>query len=301
MKTVQVLLSSYNGEKYILQQLGSIFKQKGVDVFCLVRDDGSKDNTLNILLDCKKVYKNLEVIVGENIGYGASFLELIKLSGDFDFYSFSDQDDVWEPLKLIAAVEHIKKMENVPTMYFSNLTIVDNELNKIGVLHNIGNPIPDDKLTALVQGFTHGCTMVFNKNSRNLVNSYKPLQSYAHDFWIPLIHFFVGKIIYDKNSFINYRQHDNNVFGQKRSLLRLLMLKLTFFSEKKNYYSLLAKDLILGFKNILNTEDYQNLKDISEYSNTFSGKLKLLFNRKIKRNTFKGTIILKFLILFSKF
>ncbi len=302
MKKVQVLLSSYNGAEYIQQQLDSIFKQKDVKVFCLVRDDGSTDDTPNILLECQKLYKNLETISGKNVGYGASFLELIKMSGEYNYYAFSDQDDVWEPLKLIKAVNKINKSDDKsPIMYCSNCTIVNSNLEKIGMLHSIKNVIPTKIVTALVQGFVHGCTMVFNRKSKDLVLMYQPKQNYAHDFWIPLIHVFLGSVVYDQNSYILYRQHNQNIFGKKRSLLRLIKLKFFFVNHRKNYYSQMAKDLLVGYGDYLNKIDYQQLKDISEYKSSVLKRLKLLFNKDIKRNTFRGTLVLKTLILLSKF
>lgn len=302
MKKVQVLLSSYNGAQYIQQQLDSIFKQEDVEVFCLVRDDGSTDDTNNILLECQKQYKNLEIISGENIGYGASFLELIKMSGEYDYYAFSDQDDVWESLKLIKAVDKTNKSEEKsPIMYCSNCTIVNSNLEKIGMLHSKKNIIPNKKATALVQGFAHGCTMVLNRKSKDLVLLYQPNQNYAHDFWIPLIHIFLGSIVYDQNSYVLYRQHNHNVYGKKRSLFRLIKLKFVFIKHSKNYYSQMAKDLLVGYSNDLNKIDYQQLKDISEYKSSVLKRIKLLFNKDIKRNTFRGTLVLKMLILLSKF
>ena len=302
MKKVQVLLSSYNGKKYIIQQLDSIFNQQDVDVFCLVRDDGSTDNTINILEEYKKKNANLEIIRGENIGYGASFMELVKLSGEFDYYAFSDQEDVWEQNKLKQAIGKIGNYnEKSPTMYFSNCTIVNDSLEKIRMLHANKNVIIPKKITALVQGFVHGCTMIFNKDSKDLVLNYNPKQSYAHDFWIPLLHVYFGNLVYDSNSYILYRQHNQNVFGGGRSFFKLLKLKLSFVKQKNNYYSQMAKDLLIGYKHLLNTNDYKQLKDISEYKNSLLNRFKLLFNKNIRRNTFRGTCVLKMLILFSKF
>ena len=92
MKKVQVLLSTYNGEKYLKEQLDSIIAQKGVDVHILARDDGSKDDTIKIL----EGYENIDIIKGSNIGVCKSFFELINKSGEYDYYSFADQDDVWD-------------------------------------------------------------------------------------------------------------------------------------------------------------------------------------------------------------
>jgi len=303
MKRIQVLLSSYNGAKYIQQQLNSIFYQNDLDIFCLVRDDGSTDNTCDILLECQKKYENLEIIIGDNIGYESSFMELVRLSGDYDYYAFSDQDDVWEPGKLKRAIEKISQSDHSkPTMYCSNCTIVDESLNVIGMLHpSKKNITPTSKINSLIEGFAHGCTIVFNKKSIDFILSHNPMQDYSHDFWIPLLHVFFGNIIYDNNSYILYRQHSENIFGEKRSLVDLIKLKLKFLENRKNFYSLMAKDILIGYNKYLSKQDYKLLNDISEYRSSLSKQIKLLFNKDIKRNTIRGTIVLKLLILFSKF
>jgi glycosyltransferase involved in cell wall biosynthesis len=302
MKTVQVLLSAYNGAKYIKQQIDSVFAQQQVEVHCLVRDDGSNDETLSVINDCRGVYQNLEIIQGENIGYGSSFLELIKESSDFDYYAFADQDDVWQPLKLISAIEMLAKEGDAKAnMYFSNCTVVNDRLETIRMLHLHKNHIPNHKKTALVQGFVHGCTMVFNNLSKELVLKHKPSQKYAHDFWIPLLHVFFGNIIYDFESHILYRQHNQNVFGGKRSVYQLIKIKLSFLTHSENYYLNLANDLINGYKELMTDDVLLQLSDIADYKKSLNKRIKLIFDKKIRRNTLRGTVFLKILILTSKF
>lgn len=301
MKRVQVLLSSYNGQKYIRQQLDTIFNQQGVEVHCLVRDDGSNDNTIDILNEYQKKYVNLEFVKGENIGYERSFMELIAMSGEYDYYAFADQDDVWKSDKLIKAIEQINKVQfNCPIMYCSNCTVVDQDLNQIGMLHNKENIVPSSKIKALVQGFAHGCTIVLNKESRDLLLRYKPRAAYAHDFWIPIILLFLGKVIYDPNSYILYRQHGNNVFGDKRSIHKIIRYGVNQF-KNPNFYSNLINEILYGYGDLLKSEDKVVLKEIIKYKDSCYTKMKLLFNKELKKNTLRGTLFLKSLILFSKF
>ena len=94
MKTVQILLSSYNGEKYISRQIDSILRQKDVEIHLLIRDDGSTDGTRAIIKEYEKKYPaNVEVVFGENMGWKKSFFTLLRLAGDYDYYAFADQDD----------------------------------------------------------------------------------------------------------------------------------------------------------------------------------------------------------------
>jgi len=188
------------------------------------------------------------------------------------------------------------------SLYCSNCILVNDILERTGMLHSQDTDIrPSNKLTALIQGFAHGCTMVFPKESRNLVLMYAPKQSYAHDFWIPLLHLYFGKVIYDKESYILYRQHDQNVFGNKRSFMNLLRRKYSFTREKNNFYSLLAKDLLEGYSCYLSDEEEEELGRIVGYKKNIVCFIRLLFNKNIRRNTLRGTIFIKVLILNLKF
>ena len=101
--TVTVFMSTYNGEKYLEQQIESILHQEHVKVKLFIRDDGSKDNTIKILRKYSKL-SNIHVIYGDNIGYAKSFLKIIENNEYTSYYSFSDQDDIWLPNKLHEAI-----------------------------------------------------------------------------------------------------------------------------------------------------------------------------------------------------
>ncbi len=300
MKKVQVLLSSYNGQKYIREQLDSILNQEDVDVHCLVRDDGSTDETNDILREYQTKHKNIEVLCEKNIGYKASFMKLVRVSGEYDYYSFADQDDVWKPDKIIQAIYHIEENEYTsPAMYCSNCTVVDENLRYIRELHSNDTIVPN-KEKALVEGFAHGCTMVFNKKTRDLILKYDLKKEYPHDFWIPLIMVYLGKVIYDKNSYILYRQHSDNVFGSQSELKRIIKKGINKI-KNKNSTSDMINEILAGYGDYLLSKDYCMLNEIAEYDKSISKKIRLLFNKNIRKSTIRGTIFLKVLILFSRF
>ena len=112
MTTVQVLLSSYNGEKYIREQLDSILAQEGVNIQLLIRDDGSTDGTNSILTEYEQRCDNISVIYGINVGVIQSFFLLLEQAGSYPYIALADQDDVWLKQKLKRAIEKIKKEEN---------------------------------------------------------------------------------------------------------------------------------------------------------------------------------------------
>lgn len=304
MEKVLVLLSSYNGQKYIKEQLDSIFSQKEVEVNCLVRDDGSTDNTIDILENYSLNQPNLKIVTGNNIGYKLSFLKLIEMSGDFDYYAFADQDDVWEANKLIVATNKIKTRKSDVSkaiMYCSNCKLVDNELNFIGMLHSKESLLPKSKIEALAQGFAHGCTIVFNSEAKKIITRYKPKKNMHMIFWLPLIILFTGVVIYDPNSYILYRQHNENVFGTRKSLLKIFNIKLKQFNVNANFHSNMILEILEGYGDLITSQDCEILKEITYYKNSIYYKLKALLNQQLKRETFKGTVFLKILILLSKF
>ena len=102
-KKVAVVLSTYNGEKYVKEQLDSILKQTYKNVEIIVRDDGSKDSTVEIIKEYQEKHKNIKLVVGENLGFIKSFFELLKIA-EADYYSYADQDDIWVKNKIELAV-----------------------------------------------------------------------------------------------------------------------------------------------------------------------------------------------------
>lgn len=125
-----VMMSTYNGEKYIKEQIESIFSQKGVNIKLIVRDDGSNDLTRNIVEGFED--ERIELISGENLGWKESFNELVRYAGTCEFYAFSDQDDVWIPEKLKTGIAFIKG-QTIPCLYYCDAMIADENLNIIGI------------------------------------------------------------------------------------------------------------------------------------------------------------------------
>ena len=219
---VLVLLSSYNGEKFIKEQIDSILSQKDIEIGLIIRDDGSNDNTTNIISKYTRDNRILDIIIGENVGSASSFMILLKKAQEyidsFDYFSFSDQDDVWLPEKLINAVRSLSAYgQNTPSLYCSNLIVVDESLRG----NNRMWPQNKKKLSkgqSLVDFIGTGCTFVFNKEVVRGVNKRVPERIHMHDLWIFHICTFLGNVYYDSNAYILYRQHGDNVVGAKSSV-----------------------------------------------------------------------------------
>lgn len=218
MKTVAVLMSTYNGEKYLDEQIVSILEQKNVQVILVVRDDGSKDQTVPML---KKYEADGKLIlkICENVGVGSSFMQLLYDAPKADYYAFADQDDIWLENKLEVAIQQIEK-KGGPVIYSSNQMLVDGDGNRLGLRYK--NP-PFIRLFQLIdRNILCGCTMVMNHEMASIMQeehrrpSAKLLKKRLHDSWLLQAGNCIGSVIYDEDSYILYRQHGENVVGVKK-------------------------------------------------------------------------------------
>ena len=111
MKKVQILMSTYNGEKYVNEQIDSLLQQDHTNLEILIRDDGSKDSTVSILEEYHKENPNIKLIIDKNKGVISSFFELaMKASEEADYFAFCDQDDYWKPQKISRAVNLLERV-----------------------------------------------------------------------------------------------------------------------------------------------------------------------------------------------
>lgn len=218
MKKVAVILSTYNGEKYLKEQMDSLISQKDVDITLFVRDDGSKDSTSQIIQE----YSNqLEILFfqEENLGFERSFMEAVLKTQDyhFDAYAFCDQDDIWYEDKLSKGIEYITSQgKNSPILYCSNQQIIDEQGQFVRDEGDKRNDITkESSLFALNQ---RGCVMIWNDLlHQHLVASYQKIHSNefipAHDTWITVLAYSVGQVYFDNSKTMGYRVSTHNTAG----------------------------------------------------------------------------------------
>ena len=298
MKKALILLSTYNGEKYLKDLLHSLRFQdsKNTEISILVRDDGSSDSTIDILTEYQSLMK-LHYYIGKNLGPSGSFINLVNNAPlDYDFYFFCDQDDVWKKDKIISSIECISlDKSTIPILYYCSLDIVDANLNKTGVYFRNTKYFSSLKLTLMTGVVIPGCTMAFNNCLMQIAKTYIPIKVNMHDHWIVLVCLlFNGKVIGDKKSLILYRQHGKNVVGIKK--LNLLK-RIKRFLSKKNVFSNNYKEL-LKFPLSSKRENTEIVNIFANYQSNFSYKLKLL-KLKSKELSFKEIILFKIKIFFN--
>lgn len=239
MISVTVLMSTYNGEKYLREQLDSIFAQKNVSVELVVRDDASSDRTVDILKEYQKIHEKMIIINDrKNLGACNSFLYLIRTYTQGKYFALADQDDIWDEDKLVIAVKAIetveKKKSDIPLLYYSNLRVV-NEKNEFGRMSHSTPHVSKNRYAALIENLATGCTVVYNRDLANLAKSAQPEQYSMHDVWLYRVAKIFGEAIYDFEPHINYRQHAENVVGTsiKKVSLRKIERELKWMLDTK--------------------------------------------------------------------
>jgi len=218
---IAILLATYNGERFIEQQLESIVRQSYLNWELFISDDGSTDDTLSILKKYAEDDKRIHIVNEDITRQGAcqNFGNLLKfaLLEEWDFIMFADQDDFWKAdkiqLTLDAMIEE-KNFDKIPKLIYSDFDYADDQLRPL--LSETDNNISKWKELnlprLLAQNNIYGCTMMIN---RSLAEDVSPIPSCAenHDYWISMVAALRGNIVHIKKRTMLYRQHSNNFSG----------------------------------------------------------------------------------------
>jgi len=224
----------------------------------------------------------------------------MKTVGDYKYYAFSDQDDVWDENKLTCAVELIKKKEtDKPIIYWCNLRLVDKNLNAFGDME-APNDTDFKKGRYLIDKYGYGCTNVFNKGLRDLALRYEPRNKISHDNWIGLIGIFLGDYVFDDQTHISYRQHGNNVIGGNDGLIGTWIRRIKALKKIKQYSrALVAQEILSGYTDLLGDDDIKLLGLVANYKVSIRNKVSLIRNKQISRASKEKDAWFKIMIIFS--
>jgi glycosyltransferase involved in cell wall biosynthesis len=216
-------MATYNGEKYVDEQINSILASNYQDLELFIYDDGSKDNTVSILRNYENQYPGKVHVYqnDSNLGHLMNFMHALSVT-TADYIMFSDQDDVWNSNKAALTIKRMKHMEaqfgkDIPLVVFTDAIVVDQDLNSLNRSFFCSghlNPYRTDLGHLLMENKLIGCTVMVNAALRRVLLS-KPLPRKArfHDWWIALIAASYGKIGFVKEGTLLYRQHGGNVVG----------------------------------------------------------------------------------------
>lgn len=299
---ITVLMSTYNGEKYLKEQLDSILSQENVDLLIFIRDDGSNDSTLEILNEYKKRYANIEFYSGTNVGCAKSFYQLVLEAPKSEYYAFADQDDVWDTNKLYEAITKIRNIPAItPSLYFSTIRPVDKELNIIP--YKKRDLLAPSFGIALTQAIAPGCSYVFN---RKLLDEFKRLgieNVDIHDWSLFRVATALNAYVYyDSTPHFSYRQHENNLIGSQHSLLGhwIGRFKRIFSKDYQNIRSKMAKRIISVYYDSMDEENKKLIEVFANYDISINTKIQLMKTKNIGMVNKFDNIIFKLLILLGR-
>lgn len=300
-KTIQILLSTYNGEKYLREQLDSFINQKNINLRVLIRDDGSEDGTVEILREYQEKF-GFEVVYGKNIGVNSSIYELLKLADkSVDYFAISDQDDYWHDEKLFAGVQKLELLDNsIPLLYGSRISITDELLNHIFYSDELRRNV--SLYNAMTQNVLPGHTQIFNNTLRELVLTAPIDDVIVIDWWLYLIAAGTGTVIYDERAFAKHRQHGNNAIGYQRHGIRTMVNRIKRLRRgQANAISKQIHSFYLCFFRLIKEEYKKELMLYLGSLSSFPKRLRYIINAKAYRQTPFETFLYKFLYLIGKY
>lgn len=315
MKKVSILLATYNGEKYLAEQLDSILNQTYSNLKIYISDDVSSDRTIEILSKYASKYPNKINVINTKKRNGSATLNFSYLfenvQDDSDYYMFCDQDDVWLPNKVELLVDKIEEMEKKGlknNLVYCDAFVVNENLDEISSsfykyakLHYSG-----EKNKLLITNDVPGAAMLFDKNLK-MVSGKIPKECYVHDFWLMLYATFYGNVEFVDEALYKYRQHSDNVAGsgidmsiigiidylKKHNILKIYKDVANLYRKQAN----LQKNTIVSFYE----RNKNNLKDsdkemMNAYFSLFKNKSKArkiyyIFKYKLFHNTVFRTLI----------
>lgn len=257
-KKIDIVMATYNGEKYISEQLDSIINSKDFDKYVkniIIVDDGSTDNTINIVSAYCAKYKNIifTPCSERKLGAAKNFEKGMLLS-NAPYVMLCDQDDVWLSNKISLSFEKIQQVEDsessIPCLVFSDLKLVDSRLKTIYESFFDFNKVKFPKALSLAfilsNNVAPGCTMILNKA---LVSKALPMPQkiVMHDWWLMIFSLCYGKVFVLNEKTMLYRQHNNNTVGINRNgfIKKCLSLKkqIYYFFDGKQKSITQAKEL----------------------------------------------------------
>lgn len=297
-----VLLATYNGSDYIREFLDSLVAQTYTDYKLIVRDDGSTDNTLEIIrsflpgIDCEFIEANVR------LGPAKSFFELLtRADDDFDFYFFADQDDYWHESKVERAIDKLSAEKEKVALYCSQLEYVDENLvhikysrvPKVFALEN-----------ALVENIATGCSVALTRSARRLIVENPPSRIIMHDWWFYIVIVAFGKVIYDGFPSIKYRQHSNNTLGAATNIFEDFERRLNrFIKSDGGIFGLAtqAMEFKRCFSWLLSGKQLELVDSIIDAKIHIVKRLRLALFSRFIRQRWGDTLILRILFMLGRF
>lgn len=300
-----ILMSTYNGEKYLAEQLQSIENQTHKNWRLIISDDGSSDNTLEVAKQFQAKWGNnrLEIRQGPQQGFCLNFLSMAcDTNIQADFYAFSDQDDVWLADKLERALAYFAENNEpkVPRAYGSRTQIVNDRLQPLALSPEFS--LPRSFRNALVQSIAGGNTQVFNQAAKELLEQAGPQKVVCHDWWLYQIVKGAGGIFYyDPQPTLLYRQHANALIGANSSTRARIDRIFHVLNGRFKNWNDMNYIALCNIHHLLTKDNQDILEMFGRFRGAhFKDRVRLLEVCGLYRQTWQGTLSLWFATIINK-
>lgn len=275
---VEILLATYNGERYLREQLDSLVSQDYENWMVRACDDASADGTYEILCEYQEQYPDKFVIEKNKVGFGSAkknFMHLIKQSS-CEYVMCCDQDDVWLPNKISLTLEEMKRQERegIPVLVHTDLKVVDADLQVLSESFFVHSNFRKEfgLSDVLIQNFVTGCTVMMNRALVELMKQIEDVnQILMHDWVAAVLGTSLGKVGFVDTPTMLYRQHAINSVGAKRYGFALFIEKVKSAKMKQSLVdtTLQARQIAKVYQSRLDEETYRL---IEEYATLWNKK-----------------------------
>lgn len=302
MNRVAVLMSTYNGNEFIHEQIESIENQVDVEIELFIRDDGSSESMRTLLRQLMNKYSNIHIFFGENKGYMMSFSHLIKSVPDnYGWYAFADQDDIWDPYKLLTLISKNTNEDGRPTLLYSNATVFS-ESGALGKLYSSEHSFVSF-IDCLYRPL-YGMSFLLNQPLFAILRETesRAFELFAHDGWTAMVAAYCGSIQFVNMPLVSYRQHANNVSGlktehKKSGLRHLIKRMIDLPSETRKWRGRVASAAeLLNRLNFDRSDEIQfNIIQRVLKQRQFSNRIRLIVDRKFSAHSVLPNVVLRVL------
>lgn len=302
---VSILMCTYNGDRFIAEQLASLERQTHKNWTLAVSDDGSQDQTIEVLETFTGHWASgrVKILAGPGKGFASNFLALTaKEDINADYYAWSDQDDVWREDKLQTALAWISTIpQETPALYCARCEIIDD----IGANKGF-SPLfirPPHFSNALVQSIAGGNTMVFNQAARRLLQEAgSEITVPSHDWWAYLLISGAGGVIhYDPQPRVMYRQHNANLIGSNVTWCARLKRIRMVFQGRFTHWNAQNISALETMRHRLKQEHIQRLADFKAAQNqSLLQRFSSVWRAGLHRQTHLQNLALVLAVLFKK-
>jgi glycosyltransferase involved in cell wall biosynthesis len=321
---IDIVMATYNGGLFLEKQLESLIAQTHQNFTLLIRDDGSEDETNQIIASYVKKYPNKIKRVTDaqgKLGVIQNFACLLGHTTE-DYVMFCDQDDIWLPTKIEKTLEAMQKKETIvgihtPILVHGDLQLIDQHDQPLGTTFSTwfhAKSVLKNPSTILFQNMVTGCTMMINRALLDMSKEI-PREALMHDYWFALVAFYVGEMVYlNQAPLIHYRYHPNNesltmyampdrrmghwIHSFKSTYYTAHQHKLRFFSFRKQFREALqknldqAKILLERYMDRMETSRVHELKEITHlFNHGWLKRREILFRYRFWGNDMKSKIV----------